>query len=115
MLIIKITFNNKIEKKFYLTDSFYVEDILHSLGDESLRREIERIVMQEIEDTSFNGHKEKVYKLKLENTDILVKIIKKEDSISNFNIELREKLPPEDKRYLRERVLLSLLRNIKGI
>lgn len=115
MFIVKITLDNRIEKKFYLINELYVKDILYSFGNEDLRKEVERIILQGMEDISSNGHKEKVYNFKSENTDILVEIIKKENPISNFNIEHRGKLPIEDRRHLEEKVLFSLLRNIREI
>ncbi|MEM5855011.1 MAG: hypothetical protein QW472_01665 [Candidatus Aenigmatarchaeota archaeon] len=113
MFIIRITFDNRIGKKFYLINELYVKDILYSFGNEDLRKEVERIILRGMEDISSNGDKEKVYNFKFEDTDILVEIIKKEGSISNFNIEHKRKLPVEDRRYLEERVLFSLLRNIR--
>ncbi|MEM5855515.1 MAG: hypothetical protein QW472_04340 [Candidatus Aenigmatarchaeota archaeon] len=113
MFIVKITFDGKIEKKFYLINELYIKDVLYFFGNEDLRKEVERIILQEMEDTSSNGNRKKVYNFKFENTDILIMIIKKEDPISNFNIEHKRKLPIEDRRYLEEKVLFSLLRNIR--
>lgn len=113
MFIVKITFDNKIEKKFYLINELYVKDILYSFGNEDLRKEVEKVILRGMEDISSNGHNEKFYNFKFENTDIFVKVIRKEGSISNFDTENRKKLPIEDRRHLEEKVLFSLLRNIR--
>lgn len=113
MFIVKVTFDNRVKKKFYLINELYVKDILYVFGNEDLRKEVERVILRGIEDICSNGHSRKIYNFKFENTDILVEVARKEDLISNFDKEDRRKLPIEDRRHLEEKVLISLLRNIR--
>jgi len=109
MFIVKLVFDNKIEKKFYLNNENYVEDILHLFVDPNLRDKVESLILEGMKYLSSNGDKEKTYKFSHEDIYVLIKI--KKGEVHNSNVEYKGKLSVEDRKHLENRVLISVLRN----